>query len=415
MGIDVFRSKLEMLKTIFTNQYWLIASLCGAFISFFALNRGGVVVFIDACFVFLLINVLSGDYRFKNISAVHWITIAVCSYLLGVSVLFYPKTSHYSWMAYLVRMLVVVFTIHCLSRKKLDSRVRILIFVVLSGAVCWQAYAFYILQLPFGTFTNPHYLSSFSLLTIPAVSYFVIVTKGWYRLIFVPVVLMDLDLLLKIGSRPAILGLILGTLFVAALLVKGRWKWIGPLLIFAGLAGLYFSGYEGVYSKFKELIVNFSKEERVYLWTASWDMLKDNTLATWIFGGGIGNIRTVYPQYLVPEMRHLFFPHLHLIGVLHDNGIIGAILLFGGILLLLIGSIRFSKNTADKNSRILIQCLLVTFIGWLIHTGITFPFYSKYSQYSLAFILGPLLVVLAKNDCGESSASASPDVSKTPN
>ena len=49
------RSKLETLKTIFTSEYWLIAALCGAFFSFFALNRGGVVLFIDAGAVFLLI------------------------------------------------------------------------------------------------------------------------------------------------------------------------------------------------------------------------------------------------------------------------------------------------------------------------------------------------------------------------
>jgi hypothetical protein len=199
---------------------------------------------------------------------------------------------------------------------------------------------------------------------------------------------------LRIGSRPAILGLTVGSLFVAVFLIKGWWKWIGLLLILVGLSGLYFSGYEGVYSRFEELIVNLPKEERVYLWTASLDMLRDNSVTTWIFGSGIGNVRTVYPQY-IPQMSHLIFPHLHFIEVLHDNGIVGAILLFGGLSLLFIWSIRFSKNTGDKNSRIFLQCLLVTFIGWLIHTGLTFPFYSKYSQYSLAFILGPLLAVLA--------------------
>lgn len=393
-GVVLSRSKLETLKTILTSEYWLIASLCGAFFSFFALNRGGVVVFIDAGIVFLFINFISGKYRLKDIPASYWVTVAICGYLLGASVLFYPKTSHYRWMAYMVRMLGVVFAIHCLSSKSIKDWVVTFFCIVPAVAVGWQAVAFYVFKMPFGTFSNPHYLSSFSVLTIPAIVYSVIVTKGWYKFLFVPAVLLDLDLLLRIGSRPAILGLTVGSLFVAVFLIKGWWKWIGLLLILVGLSGLYFSGYEGVYSRFEELIVNLPKEERVYLWTASLDMLRDNSVTTWIFGSGIGNVRTVYPQY-IPKMSHLIFPHLHFIEVLHDNGIVGAILLFGGLSLLFIWSIRFSKNTGDKNSRIFLQCLLVTFIGWLIHTGLTFPFYSKYSQYSLAFILGPLLAVLA--------------------
>ena len=52
------RSKVETLKIIFTSEYWLIASLCGAFFVFFALNRGGVVVFIEASLVLLVINIV---------------------------------------------------------------------------------------------------------------------------------------------------------------------------------------------------------------------------------------------------------------------------------------------------------------------------------------------------------------------
>jgi hypothetical protein len=67
---------------------------------------------------------------------------------------------------------------------------------------------------------------------------------------------------------------------------------------------------------------------------------------------------------------------------------------FGGIAVLLIFAMKAANHAASRNSRILIKCIIVTFISWLIHAGLTFPFYSKYSQYSLAFILGTLLVIL---------------------
>ena len=415
MAISVVRINLEKIKTIFTSEYWLIASLCGAFFSFFALNRGGVVVFIDACIVFLFINFISGKCRLKDIPASYWVTVAICGYLLGASVLFYPKTSHYRWMAYMVRMLCVVFAIHCLSLKKMNTRVTILIFVILSASVCWQAGAYYIYGMPYGTFSNPHYLSSFSMLTIPVIAYCFMATKGWYKFLFLPVALLDIDLLLKIGSRPAILGIAVGTIFVFIFLTRGWRRWGSLLLLCVILVSLYITDYGNVYSRFEELIVNFLQEERFSLWRSAWNMLKDNSLMAWIVGNGIGGGRSVLPQYSTGVLKTLIFSHNYLLEICYENGIIGVILVFGGIVCLLIYAIKAAKQKENKNICLLIKCMIVIFISWLIHTGLTFPFYSKYSQYSLAFILGPLLVVLTKQDCGESRANTSPDVSKTPN
>ena len=401
------RSHVDKIKSVLTSKYWLVASLGGAFFSFFALDRGGVVVFIDACFVVLIINILFGEYRPSKTPAVFLVTLGICSYLLGASLLFNLKTTHYKSIVFMGRMLCVVFAIHCLSARENDNLTKVLFFVFLATAVYWQAAAFYVFKMPFGTFSNPHYLSSFTVLTLPAIVYCLLIAKGWYKFFFAPAFLLDIDLLLRIGSRPAILGLAVGSIIVAALAVKDRWRWIGLLMLFSGFLGLYLSDYAGVYSNFEELIVNLAREERVSLWKASWDMLKDNTLAGWLFGNGIGNIHTVYPRYLIPSLQHLSFPHLHFIEVLHASGIVGAIFFFGGMLLLLVLSLRVSISTDDRNSRMLILCLLVTFVGWIIHSGLTFPFFSKYAQYSFAFILGPLLVLISKKNASTSSTTTS--------
>jgi hypothetical protein len=370
----------------------LIASLCGAFFTFFALNRGGVIVFIEASFVFLVFNILTGDYRLRKIPTSYWIATAICAYLLLASVLFHPQISHYRWMANLVRMLCVVFAIHCLSRKKFNDWVLILFFAVISLAVCWQAAAFYIFKMEFGTFSNEHYLSNFTTLTLPVVVYSFLVTKGWYRYAFLLVALLDIDLLLKLYSRPAILGITFGTFFVLIFLTKGRRRWISLLLLCAILAGVLITNYGDVFSRFENLIVTLPEEERIKVWISAWNMLKDNSLMTWIFGNGIGGYRKVYLQYSAPEVVSLIFPHFHLIELCYENGIIGMILVFGGITVLLISAMKAANHAATRNSRILIKCMIVTLLSWLIHSGLTFPFYSKYSQYGLAFILGTMLV-----------------------
>jgi len=396
IAISVTRINIDKIKTIFTSKYWLIASLCGAFFTFFALNRGGVVVFIEAGFFFLMINIFAGNYRPKEIQLSYWITAGICAYLLLVSVIFHPQVSNYRWMAYLVRMLCLVFVIDCLFRKTLPKWITVLFILVLSAAVCWQLIAYFVFRMPYGTFSNPHYIANFTVLILPVIVYFSLTAKSWYKFLFILLAVVDLALIFKIGSRPAILGVTAGTVFVLIFLIKGRWKWIGLSLVFAVIALLFLSGYGGVFSRFEELIVNLPKEERVRLWISSWNMLSDNTLVTWIFGNGIGSFRTVFPQYATSDLRipSIVSPHNYLLEILYENGIIAAILVFGGFGLLFISSIKASIHAGPKNSRILLRCMIVILISWLIHTGLTFPFYSKYAQYSLAFIMGTLLAIL---------------------
>ena len=80
-------------------------------------------------------------------------------------------------------------------------------------------------------------------------------------------------------------------------------------------------------------------------------------------------------------------------------------MIFGGIGALFHFSVRRAKNAASKNGRILVKCLAAVLLGWLIHSGLTFPFYSKYSMYSLAFILGPLLAILEYRTSEENEAN----------
>ena len=67
----------------------------------------------------------------------------------------------------------------------------------------------------------------------------------------------------------------------------------------------------------------------------------------------------------VVELAHL--------EILYENGIIAAILIFGGIVLLFISAIKASIQAGEEKGRILLQCMIVILVSWLIHTGLTFP------------------------------------------
>jgi hypothetical protein len=178
-----------------------------------------------------------------------------------------PDVSHTGWMRNLGRMLIIVFTIHLLSQKHINERIVHLTFLgIVLLSVCWQFAAFYFFNMPYGTFSNIHYLSSFAVLTIPLIVYGILVIPGWYKIPAVVILIMDIDLLIQTGSRPAILGIAVGSLFVLFFLTRTRLKWIGLLLIVLLCAVLFISDYAGISSKFEELIVNLTEKERFQLW-----------------------------------------------------------------------------------------------------------------------------------------------------
>ncbi len=389
------RLKFETIKAILTSQYWLILTLSGAFFFFFALNRGGVADFLKLSCFFLILNALFGEYQIKNIPIFYWIACAICAYLLLVSVLLYPLTSHYRWMINLVRMMGVVFAIHCLFQKNIARWTNAFFAVILSAAVCFQFGARYLLNMPHGTFTNIHYLAAFAVLVLPVLFYFFLTTPGWGKIIFALIILLDAELLLKTGSRPAFLAIIIGAIFTLFVFVDGRLRWAGVTLVIFLLVALYVTDYAHFATRIEDFIVNLGDEERLQFWEKAWNTLKENSLITWIFGHGIGWFPIDYTRDSI--VIHTFVsPHAFILEIIYLNGIIGALLVFGGLTSLLVTGVIAARQFSEKKDGVFLKCILVVYLVWLVHCGVNFPFYSKYSQYPLAFILGILFVLLEK-------------------
>ena len=391
---DVFRKSLDSWKTFATGEYVLTATLAGAFFSYFALNRGATVVCIQLSGLFLLLNFLTGQYRIKQIPLSFWIGTIIFAYIIVLSIIVSPHDSHYRWIRNLVRIQVAVLAILCLSTKQLNSPLRVICSIVLSASLCWQFAVYYLLHRPYGTFSNPHYLAGFAAMALPLTAYFYLASPGRYRYGFIPIAMMALDLLLRSGSRPALLGLIVGVFFALGFLARGRWKWFGLAGVVVGFAVLYLTGYAGVTAHLKELIVDLPEEERVQFWTQTWNTLRANSLLDWVFGHGIGWLPVTFSPAGNGAQQQYVFPHLHFLEVLYLNGAIGAIGLFGGLLLLFTATVRAAVRCPDKSRRLLAGSLVAVFLVWFVHCSLVYPIYSQSTLYPFAFIFGAMLAVL---------------------
>jgi integral membrane sensor domain MASE1 len=148
--------------------------------------------------------------------------------------------------------------------------------------------------------------------------------------------------------------------------------------------------------RIEELLVNNTEEERVQFFGQVWNKLRDNSPMAWIFGHGIAWLPTTYTRDSV--VNWFVFPHCHFLEITYLNGVIGVILVFGGLFFLFFSVIRKSKQMGNRKMRILLKCMIVIFLSWFIHGGLTLPFYSKYSLYPLGFILGAILVLVERMD-----------------
>lgn len=384
--------KFETIKAVFTHKYWVALTLAGAFFCFFALSRGGVNVFIEATFYFLVLNVLTGRYQLKKIPSAYWITVCICAYLLIVSILIAPHESHYRWMKNIPRMLVIVFGIHYLYQKKIDDWVIVFFGITLSVSVAWQFVMFHFYDMLAGTFFNTHVLAGFAVMALPVLFYFFWTISDWYRYLFLIIGVLAVYLLLQVGSRPAFLGLLFGSIFVLIFLVRGHFRWIGMSLISLSLATLFITDYNHLASRLKELLAFLSKEERVSMWSIAWNKILENSVLDWIFGNGIGYFRAIYFQDEIVNARTVS-AHNILLDLIYCSGISGFILVSVAFAVLICSVMKASRQNQSKKIRIFSGCLIVVFITWSFICGLNFGLYSKYTIYPLAFILGPMLVV----------------------
>lgn len=391
----VNHDKYNKFKNILLNPYWLVFSLTGIFLFFFALNRGGTNVFIWACAFFLLIHLAWGEFTLNTLPLFYWVTLAACATLIVISLAFSYEITHKDRIFRLVKMLIIIFTIHLISRTVSTRRSFIIFGAVLALSVTWQFAARTVFGMPNGTWENPHYLANFVILSLPLLFYYSRMAAKPYNYLFLVLIVMDIDPVLKNASRPAFLALAASTLFVITFFTHSRYRYIGLLAVSGCFIFLGLTNYAGFFDSLKELVVNISNEERVGIWKYSLEMLQDNSLWAWLVGNGLGSTYDILQKYALPDPLYegISFPHNFLIQILFENGIIGSVVVFGGLTFLMCLFIKLSNAAVDASGHLFNNCMMAVFLNCIIFTGLTVGFYSKYTLYPLGFIIGIAFVL----------------------
>ncbi len=392
----------QFLKDLFLHPYWLVFSLSGIYFFFFALNRGGVNVFIWAGAFFVLTHLIWGDFSLKDLSLRCWVVVAVCALLILMSLIFSFEGTHEDRVFTLVKMLAIIFCMLLTSRTAASTTAFGVFGSLLTLSVIWQFTAYIIFGMPYGTWSNPHYLANFAVLSLPLVFYYFRTVPSPYNILFLLLAVVDIDPVFRNASRPAFLALMVSSLFVITFFIRSRYRWIGLLAVVGSLILLSTTNYAGFFEKLNDMIVNVSNEERVTIWKYSWTMLQDNSPLAWFVGNGIGSTKDILQKYSTayPLYKNINFPHNFFIQILFENGLIGSVLVFGGLAHLLYLFIKLAHTAVVPSVRLFVNCMMAAFLNCLIFTGLTVGFYSKYTLYPLAFIIGTLFVMLEKSRNG---------------
>jgi len=392
----------QFLKDLLLHPYWLVFSLSGIYFFFFALNRGGTNVFIWAGAFFVLTHLMWGDFSLKDLSLRCWVVVAVCALLILMSLIFSYEGTHEDRVFTLVKMLAIIFCMLLTSRTTASTTAFGVFGSLLALSVIWQFTAYIIFGMPYGTWSNPHYLANFAVLSLPLVFYYFRTVPIPYNILFLLLAVVDIDPVFRNGSRPAFLALMVSSLFVITFFVRSRYRWIGLLAVIGSLILLSTTNYDGFFEKLDYLIVNLSNEERVTIWKYSWAMLRDNSPLAWFVGNGIGSTKDILQKYSTayPLYKNINFPHNFFIQILFENGLIGSVIVFGGLAHLLYLFIKLARTAVDPSVHLFVNCMMAAFLNCLIFTGLTVGFYSKYTLYPLAFIIGTLFVMLEKSRNG---------------
>jgi hypothetical protein len=388
------------IKPIILSTSWLALSLCGIFITSYIFNYKGTGIFLGISAFMIVTHLVVGDYRLNDLPIPYVLLVSLIIYLIVSSFIFSFEHTDSGRVGRLVKFLIIVFSLHIISQSKTNKLIIQIPVIVLVLSILWQYIAHFLFKMPYGTFTNPHYLSNFVLLTLPLSYYFLWSSKKNYKVLFLALCLMDIQLLILSGSRTAIIGIIFSILFIVLLIGRTRIKIAGTLLLLSFVFLLYLTDYADISSRFYELFSNIQNEERTILWPLGWKLLSGNSLIEWLFGNGLGEI-----AHSIPATSHQLwpadsFPHLSIIELLYENGIIGAFFIVSGLISIFILVVQFVISAGNTNERILFECIIITFLSFFFHTGLTMHFYSKQTLYSLAFILGlafPLMFQLREN------------------
>lgn len=239
-----------------------------------------------------------------------------------------------------------------------------------------------------GLFSNIHYLSQFTILTLPLLLYWALRGPSVLRGLMWLAIVGDFWLLLKTQSRPGFLALLAGGLATAPFLApRARWAALAAVALVPG--SLYATDLLGFAARIDDFAAHFRTDERVVMWREAWGLLAENTPREWWLGHGFGQFYWDYQAVSsFSPMENFAFPHNFVFEVLYSHGIVGLlpVVVAYGLFYRHLAAATRASHTASR--RLAGALVIGAFTAVLVHGFLTLPLISRHHLYPLSLVLG---------------------------
>jgi len=255
-----------------------------------------------------------------------------------------------------------------------------------------QSIAIWLLNKPFGTLKNPHYLAFFSAAFLIFAIYAFFKSSRYLKWLIAIAFFILGAFILHSASRPTWIGLIFSAILVLFFLEPKLRKYAA--LIFAFVLVLLVVFNIGNFSgRFEALLFHLGSEERAVIWRDAWALQKSSSLTQWIIGHGLS--LSAFEEAFKPFSQfHLVnndfnTPHNYFLEVLYASGLLG-LFLFVHLIYFIVKNL-LSHMKENQEARSLYLLLLLMLITNLITVSITVPFTSSYNLMMIALVAGIML------------------------
>lgn len=289
--------------------------------------------------------------------------------------------------------LMVGIALLSVHHTKIKSRLMPALTGLVYAYTIFQCIAVYILERPYGTTKNPHYLAIYSAIFLVISIYLLLKhTELIQRVLLIFSSFLLGTLFLYTSSRPMWIALLLAVFMTAFCLRRptALILLLGSSVIFVGLAMTNIGNFK---SRWEDLILHANTEERVIIWQDAWQMQQHNSShLQWTFGHGVESFAKDFPGYSRYHMHeHIDFnsPHNILLELLYQFGIVGLMLVLLGVVLLYfqIISAYLQRRNIEQHAWVYLLLLMVLTIDFF-SVSITLPFFVSINLNILALVTG---------------------------
>ncbi len=248
-----------------------------------------------------------------------------------------------------------------------------------------------------GTTKNPHYLALYSSVGMVLAVYCFLNSSIKLKMMLGVCILLLGALLIQSSSRPAWIALTFTGLLVTFFL-KRKSQFYAFLTIAVTFLVLTLTNIGNFSERSKDLIENIRTEERVAIWTETWNMQGDSSLLQWTVGHGLNSFEEAFKPYSsYHHIKNIDFnsPHNYLLELLFTSGWLGIFLAFTMFWLIYKKLIHFIR--LENEHRYVYMTLMAVLTTSIIFTSITLPFFTSSSMNIIALVVGAMFVLEKSN------------------